>query len=56
MNNDGEGARVLDMPPAVGMRPLTNPPSDTRVPAMLPLVMLGHPDGHARRPDQFHPR
>jgi adenylate cyclase len=43
VNNDGEGARVLDMPPAVGMRPLTNPPSDTRVPAMLPLVMVAHP-------------
>jgi adenylate cyclase len=44
LNNDGKGARVLDIPPAVGMRPLTNPPADTRVPAMLPLVMLGHPD------------
>jgi len=42
VNNDGQGARVRDMPPAVGMRPLTNPPADTRVPAMLPLVMLGH--------------
>ncbi|MGZ3270287.1 MAG: CHASE2 domain-containing protein [Croceibacterium sp.] len=44
LNSDGEGARVLDMPRAVGMRPLTKPPADTRVPAMLPLVMLGHPD------------
>ncbi|HSR01069.1 MAG TPA: adenylate/guanylate cyclase domain-containing protein [Sphingomicrobium sp.] len=44
LNNDGKGARVLDMPRAVGMRPLTNPPSDTRVPAMLPLVLLSHPE------------
>jgi len=44
LNNDGQGARVLDMPSAVGMQPLTRPPSDTRVPAMLPLVMLGHPE------------
>jgi adenylate cyclase len=44
LNNDGEGARVLDMPRAVGMRPLTRPPADTRVPAMLPLVLLGHPE------------
>jgi adenylate cyclase len=42
LNNDGQGARVLDMPPAVGMHPLTKPPADTRVPVMLPLVMLGH--------------
>jgi adenylate cyclase len=44
LNNDGEGARVLDMPRAVGMRPLTEPPADTRVPVMLPLVMLPHPE------------
>lgn len=44
LNGDGQGARVLDMPPAVGMRALTRPPADTRVPAMLPLVMLGHPE------------
>jgi adenylate cyclase len=44
LNNDGEGARVLDMPRAVGMRPLTNPPADTRVPAMLPLVLVAHPE------------
>jgi len=44
VNNDGQGARVLDMPRAVGMRALTNPPSDTRVPAMLPLVMVAHPE------------
>jgi adenylate cyclase len=44
LNNDGEGARVLDMPRAVGMRALTNPPADTRVPAMLPLVLLSHPE------------
>ena len=44
LNSDGQGARVLDMPRAVGMRPLTSPPADTRVPAMLPLVLLSHPD------------
>jgi adenylate cyclase len=44
LNNDGQGARVLDMPRALGMRSLTNPPADTRVPAMLPLVMLSHPE------------
>lgn len=44
VNNDGQGARVLDMPRAVGMRALTDPPTDTRVPAMLPLVMLRHPE------------
>ena len=44
LNNDGKGARVLDMPRAVGMRPLTSPPADTRVPAMLPLVLLSHPE------------
>ncbi len=43
LNSDGKGARVRDMPPAVGMRPLTKSPADSRVPAMLPLVMLGHP-------------
>jgi len=44
VNNDGQGARVLDMPPAIGVRPLTKPPADTRVPAMLPLVLLNHPE------------
>jgi len=44
LNNDGQGARVLDMPRAVGMRALSKPPADTRVPAMLPLVLLSHPE------------
>lgn len=44
INADGKGARVRDMPAAVGARALTNPPSDARVPVMLPLVMLPHPE------------
>ena len=44
LNSDGEGARVADMPPAVGAMPLTTPPADARVPLMLPLVMLPYPD------------
>lgn len=44
LNSDGKGARVLDMPKAVGARPLTKPPSDTRVPIMLPLVLVDHPE------------
>jgi len=44
LNADGPGARVHDMPAAVGARPLTHPPVDARVPLMLPLVMLRHPE------------
>ena len=42
INADGKGARVRDMPAAIGARPLTDPPSDARVPVMLPLVILPH--------------
>ena len=38
LNTDGAGARVQDMPPAVGAVALTNPARDARVPLMLPLV------------------
>jgi adenylate cyclase len=44
LNADGQGAFVHDMPAAVGARALTNPPSNARVPLMLPLVMLPHPE------------
>jgi adenylate cyclase len=44
LDSDGKGAFVHDMPAAVGARALTDPPSDTRVPLMLPLVMLPHPE------------
>ena len=44
LNTDGAGARVQDMPPAVGAVALTNPARDARVPLMLPLVMLLHPE------------
>jgi adenylate cyclase len=32
------------MPRAVGMRALTDPATDARVPLMLPLVLLNHPE------------
>ncbi len=44
LNSDGAGAWVHDMPPAVGARALTDPPARARVPLMLPLVMLPHPE------------
>jgi len=44
LNADGAGAWVHDMPAAVGAKPLTTPPTNTRVPLMLPLVMLRHPE------------
>lgn len=44
LNSNGEGAFVRNMPPAVGARALTDPPSDTRVPLMMPLVVLSHPE------------
>jgi adenylate cyclase len=44
LNSDGAGALVRDMPPAVGARALTDPPRNSRVPVMLPLVMLAHPE------------
>jgi adenylate cyclase len=44
LNADGPGARVQDMPPAVGAIALTRPPQGSRVPLMLPLVMLRHPE------------
>jgi adenylate cyclase len=44
LNADGDGARVREMPAAIGARPLTRPPSDTRVPLMMPLVLADHPE------------
>jgi adenylate cyclase len=44
LNSDGKGAFVRDMPPAVGAKALTNPPSNSRVALMLPLIMLDHPE------------
>jgi adenylate cyclase len=44
MASDGTGARIKDIPPAVAPRPLTNPPSDSRVPMLLPLAVLSHPE------------
>jgi len=44
LNADGVGARIRDMPAAVGVTPRNNPPADARVPLMLPLVMLRHPE------------
>ena len=41
---DGDGARVSDMPAAVGARSLRTPPVDARVPLMLPLVVAQHPE------------
>ncbi|HSI17349.1 MAG TPA: adenylate/guanylate cyclase domain-containing protein [Sphingomonas sp.] len=43
LNADGDGARMRQLPPAVGVRPLTTPPNDARVPLMLPLVVARHP-------------
>ncbi len=43
LNSDGTGARVSEMPAAVGAQPLTRPPKDARVPLMLPLVVAQHP-------------
>ena len=44
LNADGAGAWVHDMPSAVGAQPVSRPPHDVRVPLMLPLVMLRHPE------------
>ena len=45
LNNDGDGARVSQMPTSVGAQPLTTLPKDTRVPLMLPLVVgATHPE------------
>lgn len=44
LNSDGEGAPVSQMPPAVGARPLVNPPVDARVPLMLPLAVAEYPE------------
>jgi len=44
LNADGDGASVKDMPPSIGMRPLTKPPADVRVPLMMPLVVVQQPE------------
>ncbi len=44
LNADGAGARAGDIPAAAGARPLPGASPEARVPLMLPLVMLGHPE------------
>jgi adenylate cyclase len=44
LNADGAGALVSQMPAAIGARPLTRPPSDARVPLMMPLVLGQFPE------------
>lgn len=44
LNNDGQGAWMSQMPPAVGAKPLTDPPVDRRVPLMVPVIMADHPE------------
>lgn len=44
LNADGDGAWVSKMPRAVGAIPLRHPPVDARVPLMLPLAILSHPE------------
>jgi len=43
LNADGLGAWVSQMPASVGVRALTKPPKDARVPLMLPLVVASQP-------------
>jgi adenylate cyclase len=44
LNDDGQGARMRDLPASVGAIPLTKPPRDTRVPLLLPLVVASQPN------------
>lgn len=44
LNADGDGAKVSQMPKAVPRRALTDPPRDARVPLMMPLALLSHPE------------
>ena len=44
LNADGEGARVGDMPAAVGARALPGASPAARVPLMMPLVLLPRPE------------
>jgi adenylate cyclase len=44
LNDNGDGAPVDRLPVAVGARPLPGARPDARVPLMLPLVMLPHPE------------
>jgi adenylate cyclase len=43
LNDNGIGAPADRLPPAVGARALPGARPDARVPVMLPLVLLGHP-------------
>lgn len=43
LNQDGQGAWVSKMPPAVGAIPLKRLPVDARVPLMMPLAILSRP-------------
>lgn len=42
LNNTGDGTAVSRMPAAIGMQALPGARSDTRVPLMMPLVLLAH--------------
>ncbi len=44
LNADGDGAWVSQMPEAVGAQSLRTPPVDSRIPLMLPLVVIAHPE------------
>ena len=44
LNGDGDGAWVSHMPAAVAARPVTRPPRDARIPLMLPLAVISHPE------------
>ena len=54
LNADGEGARVLDMPPGTGAQPLVDPPTDARVPLMLPLALIEQPQAMRGGLINFH--
>lgn len=44
LNADGDGAWVSRMPQAIAARPARQPPVDARVPLLLPLAVLSHPE------------
>ena len=43
LNNDGAGAVISELPPAVGAKPLGRPAPGARAPIMLPLVVAQFP-------------
>lgn len=44
LNDTGEGARASQLPSAIGAKPLPGARSDTRVPLLMPLVLIAHPE------------